>query len=333
MTTKDYQGVWVFAEQRDNKIQPVVFELLAKSKQIAAALKTDITAVLLGQNVDSLASDLIAHGANQVIVSDDPLFKSFNTDAYTVQIAKLLNDNKPEVVFFGATNNGRDLAPRLAAVVDTGLTADCTQLDVDEETSKLLMTRPAFGGNLMATIICPEHNPQMATVRPGVFTAEEANPGLTGDIITVETYVKPEQVIVKVVEEIKEKASDVDITEATVLVSGGRGLGSSEGFKLLQQLADVLDGTLAASRAAVDEGWIGHDHQVGQTGKTVQPDLYIAVGISGAIQHLAGMSNARTIIAINKDPEAAIFKSAHYGIVGDYKEVIPAMIKAIESKK
>ncbi len=333
MTTKDYQGVWVFAEQRDNKIQPVVFELLAKSKQIAAALKTDITAVLLGQNVDSLASDLIAHGANQVIVSDDPLFKSFNTDAYTVQIAKLLNDNKPEVVFFGATNNGRDLAPRLAAVVDTGLTADCTQLDVDEETSKLLMTRPAFGGNLMATIICPEHNPQMATVRPGVFTAEEANPGLTGDIITVETYVKPEQVIVKVVEEIKEKASDVDITEATVLVSGGRGLGSPEGFKLLQQLADVLDGTLAASRAAVDEGWIGHDHQVGQTGKTVQPDLYIAVGISGAIQHLAGMSNARTIIAINKDPEAAIFKSAHYGIVGDYKEVIPAMIKAIESKK
>ena len=333
MTTKDYQGVWVFAEQRDNKIQPVVFELLAKSKQIAAALKTDITAVLLGQNVESLASDLIAHGANQVIVSDDPLFKSFNTDAYTVQIAKLLNDNKPEVVFFGATNNGRDLAPRLAAVVDTGLTADCTQLDVDEETSKLLMTRPAFGGNLMATIICPEHNPQMATVRPGVFTAEEANPGLTGDIITVETYVKPEQVIVKVVEEIKEKASDVDITEATVLVSGGRGLGSPEGFKLLQQLADVLDGTLAASRAAVDEGWIGHDHQVGQTGKTVQPDLYIAVGISGAIQHLAGMSNARTIIAINKDPEAAIFKSAHYGIVGDYKEVIPAMIKAIESKK
>lgn len=333
MTTKDYQGVWVFAEQRDNKIQPVVFELLAKSKEIAAALKTDITAVLLGQNVDALASELIAHGANKVIVSDDPIFKSFNTDAYTVQIAKLLNDNKPEVVFFGATNNGRDIAPRLAAVVDTGLTADCTQLDVDEETSKLLMTRPAFGGNLMATIICPEHNPQMATVRPGVFTAEAADASLTGDIVKVETYVKPEQVIVKVVEEIKEKAGDVDITEATVLVSGGRGLGSADGFKLLQQLADVLDGTLAASRAAVDEGWIGHDHQVGQTGKTVQPDLYIAVGISGAIQHLAGMSNARTIIAINKDPEAAIFKSAHYGIVGDYKEVIPAMIKAIESKK
>ena len=333
MTTKDYQGVWVFAEQRDNKIQPVVFELLAKSKEIAAALKTDITAVLLGQNVDALASELIAHGANKVIVSDDPIFKSFNTDAYTVQIAKLLNDNKPEVVFFGATNNGRDIAPRLAAVVDTGLTADCTQLDVDEETSKLLMTRPAFGGNLMATIICPEHNPQMATVRPGVFTAETADASLTGDIVKVETYVKPEQVIVKVVEEIKEKAGDVDITEATVLVSGGRGLGSADGFKLLQQLADVLDGTLAASRAAVDEGWIGHDHQVGQTGKTVQPDLYIAVGISGAIQHLAGMSNARTIIAINKDPEAAIFKSAHYGIVGDYKEVIPAMIKAIESKK
>ncbi len=333
MTTKDYQGVWVFAEQRDNKIQPVVFELLAKSKEIAAALKTDITAILLGQNVDALASELIAHGANKVVVSDDPLFKSFNTDAYTVQIAKLLIDNKPEVVFFGATNNGRDIAPRLAAVVDTGLTADCTQLDVDEETSKLLMTRPAFGGNLMATIICPEHNPQMATVRPGVFTAQEADSSLTGDIVKVETYVKPEQVIVKVVEEIKEKAGDVDITEANILVSGGRGLGSAEGFKLLQQLADVLDGTLAASRAAVDEGWIGHDHQVGQTGKTVQPDLYIAVGISGAIQHLAGMSNARTIIAINKDPEAAIFKSAHYGIVGDYKEVIPAMIKAIESKK
>jgi electron transfer flavoprotein alpha subunit len=333
MTTKDYQGVWVFAEQRDNKIQPVVFELLAKSKEIAAALKTDITAVLLGQNVDALASELIAHGANKVVVSDDPLFKSFNTDAYTVQIAKLLIDNKPEVVFFGATNNGRDIAPRLAAVVDTGLTADCTQLDVDEETSKLLMTRPAFGGNLMATIICPEHNPQMATVRPGVFTAQEADSSLTGDIVKVDTYVKPEQVIVKVVEEIKEKAGDVDITEANILVSGGRGLGSAEGFKLLQQLADVLDGTLAASRAAVDEGWIGHDHQVGQTGKTVQPDLYIAVGISGAIQHLAGMSNARTIIAINKDPEAAIFKSAHYGIVGDYKEVIPAMIKAIESKK
>ena len=331
MITKENQGVWVFAEQRDNQIQPVVFELLAKSKEIASLLNTDVTAILLGKDVNNLANKLVAYGADKVLLTDNPIFRTYNTDAYTIQIAHLLKEHKPEVVFIGATHNGRDLAPRLAAIVDTGLTADCTQLDVDEETSKLLMTRPAFGGNLMATIICPEHNPQMATVRPGVFIPEEEDLSRKGEIIKIDNIVKPEQILVKIVEEIKEKAAAVDITEASVLVAGGRGLGKAEGFDLLQQLADVLDGTLAASRAAVDEAWIGHSHQVGQTGKTVQPDLYIAVGISGAIQHLAGMSNARTIIAINKDPEAAIFKVAHYGIVGDYNLVIPELIKAIKN--
>lgn len=330
MTTKDYQGVWVFAEQRNNQIQPVIFELLAKSKEIASSLNTTVTAVLLGENVSNLARTLVAHGAHKVIVSDDPIFASYNTDAYAVQISALLKENKPEIVFIGATHNGRDLAPRLAAIIDTGLTADCTQLDVDEETGKLLMTRPAFGGNLMATIICPEHNPQMATVRPGVFMPEKANQSLSGEIISVNIIVKPEDVLVKIIEEIKEKAAAVDITEANIIVSGGRGLGKAEGFELLKKLADKLGGTLGASRAAVDEGWIGHEHQVGQTGKTVQPDLYIAVGISGAIQHLTGMNHSRTIIAINKNPEAGIFKVAHYGIVGDYNIVIPQLIKAIE---
>lgn len=330
---KEYKGVWVFAEQRDGNLQKVALELVGKGKEIANNLGEKLTAVLMGYEVQPLAQTLISHGADEVIVVDNVLLKNYTTDGYSKVLAQLSNERKPEIIFIGATNIGRDLGPRVAAKVKTGLTADCTSLDVDEETQNLMMTRPAFGGNLMATIECPEYRPQMATVRPGVFNVPCVDEGKTGKIEVVKTSLKDEDVRTKVIEIVKSLKDKVDITEADILVSGGRGVGSKEGFTLLKELADVLGGVVTGSRASVDAGWIDRAYQVGQTGKTVRPKLYIACGISGAIQHLAGMQESEFIIAINKDDSAAIMSVADVAVVGDIFKIIPEMINEIKAQK
>lgn len=325
-------NVWVFAEQDGGQIVPVVFEILTEARTIAAKLETGLSAVILGHQIAGQAEALLAYGAQTVYVCDAPELKDYTTAAYTRQLAALIGQYAPAVLFIGATHNGRDLGPRLASRLNTGLTADCTSLDVDLEKGDLLMTRPAFGGNLMATIICPSHHPQMATVRPGVFKAMPVNPPSNAQIVMVPSEIHPDDLQTEILRIVKEKSQEEDITRANIIVAGGRGLGSAAGFDLLQDLADCLGGTVAASRAAVDAGWISNARQVGQTGKTVQPELYIACGISGAIQHLIGMNKSRTIVAINKDSNAPIFKIAHYGIVGDLYQIIPAMIEQLSAK-
>jgi len=325
-------NVWVFAEQDGGQIVPVVFEILTEARTIAAKLETGLSAVILGHQIAGQAEALLAYGVQTVYVCDAPELKDYTTAAYTRQLAALIGQYAPAVLFIGATHNGRDLGPRLASRLNTGLTADCTSLDVDLEKGDLLMTRPAFGGNLMATIICPSHHPQMATVRPGVFKAMPVNPPSNAQIVMVPSEIHPDDLQTEILRIVKEKSQEEDITRANIIVAGGRGLGSAAGFDLLQELADCLGGTVAASRAAVDAGWISNARQVGQTGKTIQPELYIACGISGAIQHLIGMNKSRTIVAINKDSNAPIFKIAHYGIVGDLYQIIPAMIEQLSAK-
>ncbi|QAT41197.1 electron transfer flavoprotein subunit alpha/FixB family protein [Clostridium sp. JN-9] len=333
MNIADYKGVWVFAEQRDGKLQKVSLELLGKGKDLADKLGVQLTALLLGSQADDMAETLIAYGADKVIYADNPLLKHYTTDGYAKVICDLVNERKPEVILVGATFVGRDLGPRVSARLKTGLTADCTSLDVDSETKNLLMTRPAFGGNLMATIVCGDHRPQMSTVRPGVFEKLAKDTSRKGEIEKIHADLKDSDIRTKV-EDVVKLAKDVaDIGEAKVIVSGGRGLGSKEGFDLLKELADVMDGTIAGSRAAIDNGWIDKAYQVGQTGKTVRPNVYIAVGISGAIQHLAGMQDSDYIIAINKDESAAIMQIADLGIVGDYRKVVPELIAQIKAAK
>ncbi|QAT39292.1 electron transfer flavoprotein subunit alpha/FixB family protein [Clostridium sp. JN-9] len=333
MNIADYKGVWVFAEQRDGKLQKVSLELLGKGKDLADKLGVQLTALLLGSQADDMAETLIAYGADKVIYADNPLLKHYTTDGYAKVICDLVNERKPEVILVGATFVGRDLGPRVSARLKTGLTADCTSLDVDSETKNLLMTRPAFGGNLMATIVCGDHRPQMSTVRPGVFEKLQKDTSRKGEIEKIHADLKDSDIRTKV-EDVVKLAKDVaDIGEAKVIVSGGRGLGSKEGFDLLKELADVMDGTIAGSRAAIDNGWIDKAYQVGQTGKTVRPNVYIAVGISGAIQHLAGMQDSDYIIAINKDESAAIMQIADLGIVGDYRKVVPELIAQIKAAK
>lgn len=328
---EDYRNVWVFAEQRDGVLTRVARQLVGKARELADTLGAKVVAVLLGHNVDNLAQELIWYGADEVLVADHPLLEHYRTDAYTKAFASLVQEKKPEIVLFGATHIGRDLAPRVAQRLHTGLTADCTGLDIDESERLLLQTRPAFGGNIMATIACPRHRPQMATVRPGVMRALPEDKTRTGDITRVEVDLAETDLMTKILEIIKEGKHTVDLEEAKVIVTGGRGLGGPDGFKLIEQLAALLGGAVGASRAAVDAGWISHDHQVGQTGKTVHPELYIACGVSGAIQHQAGMKDAKYIIAINKDPSAPIFQIADFGVVGDLYKVIPALIKEIEA--
>ena len=325
MNIADYKGVWVFAEQREGKLQKVSLELLGEGKKIAEKLGVKLTALLLGNNIDGLAKTLTEHGADEVLVANDAKLENYTTEAYTKVIVDLVNERKPSILFIGATFIGRDLGPRVSARLATGLTADCTSLDVDVETGDLLATRPAFGGNLMATIACPEHRPQMATVRPGVFEKVETNSD-NAKVENVEVKLTDADIRTKVLETIKSKKDIIDISEAKVIVAGGRGVGSKENFALLQELADVLGGTVAGSRAAVEKGWLDPAYQVGQTGKTVKPSIYIACGISGAIQHVAGMQDSDMIIAINKDNSAPIMKVADYGIVGDVKKVIPELI-------
>ncbi|SHF23122.1 electron transfer flavoprotein subunit alpha/FixB family protein [Caloramator proteoclasticus] len=325
------KGVFVIAEQRDGNLQKVSLELLGKAREIADKLDGEVVAVLLGYEVDKLTDTLIHHGADRVILIDNINLKHYTTDAYTKAICEVAKKMNPEIIFIGATYIGRDLGPRVAARLKTGLTADCTGLDVDEETKNLLMTRPAFGGNIMATIECPNHRPQMSTVRPGVFSVPCADYERRGEVERFDVSIKEEDIKVKIEEIVKSMKEKIDITEADIIVSGGRGVGSKEGFTLLKELADTLGGIVAGSRAAVDSGWIEKDRQVGQTGKTVRPKLYIACGISGAIQHLAGMQESEYIVAINKDSDAPIMAVADLAIVGDLYKVVPELIKEIKA--
>jgi len=328
-----YKGVWVFAEQRQGKLMFISLELLGEGRKLADKLGVELSALLLGYEVDDICQELIHYGADKVIYAEHKLLQNYTTDGYTKVITDLVNEKKPEIMLIGATNIGRDLAPRVAARLNTGLTADCTKLDIDEEQKILLQTRPAFGGNIMATIVTPKHRPQMATVRPGVMKKMEKDESRKGIIEKVEAQLSDEDLRVKVEQIVKSAKQTVNLVEAEYIVSGGRGLGGPEGFKLLEELANALGGVVGSSRAAVDAGWISHDHQVGQTGKTVRPKVYIACGISGAIQHLAGMQNSDCIIAINKNPDAPIFSVADYGIVGDLYKVVPMLIEEVKKLK
>lgn len=327
-----YKDIWVFAEQREQKLMNVSLEILGEARKLADKKGVKACAVLIGYGVKNLADELVKYGADKVYVVEHPLLKNYTTEGYAKVITDLVKEFKPEVILYGATHIGRDLAPRIASRLCTGLTADCTALDIDEK-GLLLQIRPAFGGNLIATIVCPEKRPQMATVRPGVMKKAPKDESRTGEIVEVQANIGESDIRVQILEIVKEARSKVNLEEADIIVSGGRGVGGPEGFKLIQQLADALGGEVGASRAAVDAGWISQDHQVGQTGKTVRPKLYIACGISGAIQHIAGMGNAKTIVAINKNPDAPIFKIADYGIVGDLFKVIPVLIDEIKRSK
>lgn len=328
-----YSGIWTFAEQRDGKLTRVAKQLVGKARQLADILGVRVESVLLGHNIAELAQELIQCGADNVYLIDHPMLENYQTDLYTKAIYDLTMEKKPEIFIFGATHMGRDLAPRLAQRIQTGLTADCTELTVDETERHLLQTRPAFGGNIMATITCKNHRPQMATVRPGVFREPEKDLSREGNVINIKPDISKSYILSRLVKFLKLEKKIVKLEEAEVIVSGGRGLKGPENFPLIQELADLLGGEVGASRAAVDAGWISKDHQVGQTGKTVSPKLYIACGISGAIQHRAGMQASETIVAINKDPDAPIFKIADFGIVGDLFKVIPELISVLKAKK
>lgn len=332
MELSDYKNIYVFAEQRDGKIQSVALELIGKARELAAATNEKVIAILLGHKVKSDAQTLIEYGADQVIIVDDKNLKEYITEQYAQALYQVIMEYKPSILMFGATTIGRDLAPRIAARLGTGLTADCTKLDIDEESKGLLMTRPAFGGNLMATIVCPNHRPQMSTVRPGVMPKAAPDKSRKGEVIEFEPKFDESKFIVKLVETVHEKKATVDISEAKILVSGGRGVGCKEGFDKLQALATVLGGEVSSSRAMVDAGVMPHDRQVGQTGKTVRPAVYFAMGISGAIQHLAGMEESDTIIAVNKDKFAPIFSVADLGIVCDLNKVVPLLTERLKSE-
>lgn len=326
MNKADYAGVWVYIEQADGHIRGVSHELLGEGRKLADAMKQELAAVLIGNDVEGLTKDLFASGADKVYLVQGSEFSHYTTDAYTITVTDLIKTYRPSVILLGATNDGRDLGPRVACRIGTGLTADCTGLDIDAETGLVAWTRPAFGGNIMATILCPDHRPQMGTVRPKVFKRPVQDFTRTGEIVRVASKVKPGDIRTKFVELLQVCTTSCNLEEAEIIVSGGRGMCKPENFKLVEELAEVLGGTVGASRAAVDAGWKPALHQVGQTGKTVGPKIYIACGISGAIQHLAGMSSSDIVIAINKDADAPIFKMADFGIVGDVMEVLPIMI-------
>lgn len=342
MNLEEYKGVFVFAQQVDNEISSIAFELLGKAKDLASDLNTDVTAVLVGYNVKGLADQLAEYGADKVIVVDDPELKDYRTEPYTHALASVINEYKPEIVLVGATAIGRDLGPRVSARVKTGLTADCTVLEIGnfpinkignqpQKENQLLMTRPAFGGNTIATIACPDNRPQMATVRAGVMQKIDPIKGAKAEVIEFNPGFTPDNKYVEILNIVKEVKDVVDISEAKILVSGGRGVGSAENFKLLDDLAEVLGGTVSCSRAVVDDGWKEKELQVGQTGKTVRPQVYFAIGISGAIQHTAGMEDSDLIIAINKDENAPIFDVADYGIVGDLNKIVPMLTEQLKA--
>ena len=343
MNLEEYKGVFVFAQQVDNEISGIALELIGKGKDLAKDLGTDVTAVLVGSDVKGLADQLAEYGADKVIVVDDPELKEYRTEPYAHALSSVIEKYKPEIFLVGATAIGRDLGPRVSARIHTGLTADCTQLDIgdfpinpipgkEQKHNQLLMTRPAFGGNTIATIACPEFRPQMATVRPGVMQKAERVPGAKAVVEEYNPGFTPDNKYVEILDIVKSVADTVDIMDAKILVSGGRGVGSPENFKLLDELAEVLGATVSCSRAVVDAGWKPKDLQVGQTGKTVRPNVYFAVGISGAIQHLAGMEESDIIIAINKDETAPIFDVADYGVVGDLNKILPALSEKLKAE-
>ena len=341
MNLEEYKGVYVFAQQVDNQISGVALELLGKAKDLAKDLNTEVTAVLVGSGIKGLVDELAEYGADKVIVVDDPELKEYRTEPYTHALASVINEFKPEIVLVGATAIGRDLGPRVSARVATGLTADCTVLEIgdfpinpvpNQKHNQLLMTRPAFGGNTIATIACPDNRPQMATVRAGVMQKIDPIKGAKAEVIEFNPGFTPDNKYVEIMEIVKSVTDTVDIMDAKVLVSGGRGVGSKENFKLLEDLAEVFGGTVSCSRAVTDAGWLPVDRQVGQTGKTVRPNLYFAIGISGAIQHLAGMEESDIIVAINKDEDAPIFDVADYGLVGDLNKIVPALTEALKAE-
>jgi len=327
-----FKGIWVFAEQHKGEIASVAFELLGEGRKLADKKNTRLSAVFIGHGIKDKAQELVAYGADTVYCSDDPALKDFNDDSYAAIMIGLAKQHKPEVILAGATAIGRSFFPKVASSLYTGLTADCTVLDIDAETGHLHQTRPAFGGNIMATIVAPNHRPQMATVRHKVMKPAQRNNSRKGEIIEVK-FSQSAALRTKVIRTVEELEETVNICEADIIVAGGRGLGSAKNFHLCEELAKALGGAVAATRGAVDEGWIPYSHQVGQTGKTVCPKLYIACGISGAIQHVAGMQSSDVIVAINKDPHAPIFNVATYRIVGDVHEVIPIMIKKIKEMR
>jgi electron transfer flavoprotein alpha subunit len=343
MNLEEYKGVFVFAQQVDNKVSSIALELLGKAKELAAKLDTQVTAVLVGYEVKGLVDELAEYGADRVIVVDDPELKEYRTEPYTHALASVINEYKPDIMLVGATAIGRDLGPRVSARVQTGLTADCTVLEIgdfpinaipgkedQQKHNQLLMTRPAFGGNTIATIACPNNRPQMATVRAGVMQKIDPVKGAKGEVIEYNPGFIPNDKYVEIMEIVKEVSDVVDIMDAKILVSGGRGVGSAENFKLLDDLAEAIGGTVSCSRAVVDNGWKPKELQVGQTGKTVRPQVYFAIGISGAIQHTAGMEESDIIIAINKDETAPIFDVADYGIVGDLNKILPLLTAKIK---
>ena len=343
MGLEEYRGVYVFAQQVDNELSGIAFELLGKAKDLAKDLDTDVTAVLVGSDVKGLVDDLAKYGADKVIVVDDPELKEYRTEPYTHALASVINEYKPEIMLVGATAIGRDLGPRVSARVQTGLTADCTVLEIgdfplrailgkEQKHNQLLMTRPAFGGNTIATIACPDNRPQMATVRPGVMQKLPKEAGRAAEVIEYNPALEENNRYVEIMDIVKAVGNVENIMDAKILVSGGRGVGSAENFKMLQDLADVLGGMVSCSRAVVENGWKPVDVQVGQTGKTVRPNLYFAIGISGAIQHVAGMEESDIIIAINKDEDAPIFDVADYGIVGDLNKIVPALTEALKAE-
>lgn len=332
MDFKEYKGILVFAEQREGVLQNVGLELIGKANELAKSLNEKVTAILIGHNIKYLANDLIKYGADKVLVVDKKELEIYDTEAYAQVFDKVINKIKPEIVLFGATTLGRDLGPRVSSRVQTGLTADCTRLEIGEN-REFLMTRPAFGGNLMATIVCPDHRPQMSTVRPGVMSKLPKDEGRKGEIEDFQIDIDSSKMKVKVLEIVKEKKEAVDITEAKILVSGGRGVKGKDGFQMLENLANELGGVASSSRALVDCGIVDHDRQVGQTGKTVRPNIYFAFGISGAIQHLAGMEESEYIIAVNKDKTAPIFGVADLGLVTDLNKTIPYLMEEIKKAK
>ena len=345
MSLEEYKGVFVFAQQVDNVLDGVAFELLGKGKDLAKDLNTEVTAVLIGSGVKGLADQLAEYGADRVIVVDDPELKEYRTEPYAHALASVINEYKPEIMLVGATAIGRDLGPTVSARVKTGLTADCTSLEIgdfplvaapgkesEQKHNQLLMTGPAFGGNTIATIACPDNRPQMATVRPGVMQKIAPIAGAKANVVEFNPGFTPNNRYVEILNVVKAVKSTANIMEAKILVSGGRGVGSKENFKLLEDLAEVLGGTVSCSRAVVENGWLPVDLQVGQTGKTVRPQIYFAIGISGAIQHVAGMEDSDLIIAINKDEDAPIFDVADYGLVGDLNKIVPALTAALKTE-